>query len=798
MHSPFAGRQVLEITAGIAGAYCGKLFADAGADVVKCEPPDGDPLRRWSATGAAVAPGGSALFQFLNGHKRSVVTGPDSAPGAAGLLRKADVVILDGSGGWAPQAIRRLAADLPAAVIVSISPFGLTGPYADAGLPATEFVLQAMCGSTASRGLPEGRPLQAGGRIGEWVTGTYGAVAAAAALRRASGGGPGAASGELIDVAMYECMISTMGGLGAVALSVLGAQAAVAGRSVEVPSIVATADGLVGFCTITGQQFRDFLVLIERPDLLDDADLASMPGRMRRRAEFQRMVEAWAARRTTADIIELASAMRIPIAPIGSPADVTTIDHFREREAFVKNPAGFLQPRPPYRSPQLRVLEPGDAPALGTPDDDPGWSARPAAGAAPAAPQPGARPLSGIRVLDFTAFWAGPAGTQALAALGADVIKVEGLHRPDGMRFSGGKQSAEDLWWEWGSVFHACNGGKRGLTLELSRPEAREIALRLVAACDLVVENFSPRVMANLGLDWDAVRAANPRAVMVRMPAFGLDGPWRDRVGFAQTMEQASGMAWLTGEPDGPPLIPRGPCDPIAGLHAAFAAIAGLEVRDRTGLGMQIESTMVEAALNVAAEATVEFGAYGKAAARNGNRGPGASPQGVYRCAGDDSWLALAVTEDAQWERLTGVLGDPEALRRPGLADIAGRSAQADLIDETISRWSASLLASEAAGALRAAGIPAAAVNGPAQLLADQQLAHRQFWETVTHPVAGTIRVPGMPFRYASLDEPWTRAAAPTLGQHNHEILTSLVGISDDAVRELESKSIIGARPEGM
>ena len=134
--------------------------------------------------------------------------------------------------------------------------------------------------------------------------------------------------------------------------------------------------------------------------------------------------------------------------------------------------------------------------------------------------------------------------------------------------------------------------------------------------------------MANLGLDWDAVRAANPRAVMVRMPAFGLDGPWRDRVGFAQTMEQASGMAWLTGEPDGPPLIPRGPCDPIAGLHAAFAAIAGLEVRDRTGAGLQIESTMVEAALNVAAEAIVEFGAYGRAATPQRQPRAGRQPAG--------------------------------------------------------------------------------------------------------------------------------------------------------------------------
>jgi crotonobetainyl-CoA:carnitine CoA-transferase CaiB-like acyl-CoA transferase len=639
--------------------------------------------------------------------------------------------------------------------------------------------------------LPEGKPLQAGGRIGEWVTGIYGAVAAAAALRRVSRDGPG----ELIDVAMFECMISTMGGLGAVSWSVLGPQGAPPGRSVEIPSIVTTADGLVGFCTITGQQFRDFLVLIERPDLLNDADLASVTGRTRRREEFQRMVDAWASRHATAEIIELATAMRIPVAPIGSPADVAGIDHFHEREVFVKNPAGFLQPRPPYRSARLRMLEPEDAAAAGAHNGALDWSARPATGSAG---RDSARPLDGVRVLDFTAFWAGPAGTQALAALGADVIKVEGLRRPDGMRFAGGKPPSEDLWWEWGSVFLACNGGKRGLTLELSQPEAREIALRLVAESDLVMENFSPRVMANLGLDWDDVRAANPRAVMIRMPAFGLDGPWRDRVGFAQTMEQASGMAWLTGESDGPPLIPRGPCDPIAGLHAAFAAIAGLEVRDRTGAGMQIESTMVEAALNVAAEATVEYGAYGRAAMRNGNRGPGASPQGVYQCAGDDSWVALAVTDDVQWGRLTGVLGYPKALKPAAGEDAAAGFPNADLVDELISRWAAGRSVHEAVDALRAAGVPAAEVNGPAQLLADSQLAHRRFWETVVHPVAGEIRVPGMPFQFASLREPWTRSAPPTLGQHNHQILRALAGLTDHEISELESKSVIGVRPPGM
>lgn len=202
------------------------------------------------------------------------------------------------------------------------------------------------------------------------------------------------------------------------------------------------------------------------------------------------------------------------------------------------------------------------------------------------------------------------------------------------MRFSAGRPPSWDQWWEWGPVFLCSNNNKRGVSVELSTEAGRAIALELVAASDLVIENFSPRVMTNFGLGWDAVRAANPRAIMVRMPAFGLDGPWRDRVGFAQTMEQATGMAWMTGHADGPPVIPRGVCDPIAGLHAAFAAVAALVIRDRDGSGMHVESTMVEAALNVAAEMMLEYSRNGIAMRRNGNRGPGACPQGVYRCRG--------------------------------------------------------------------------------------------------------------------------------------------------------------------
>jgi crotonobetainyl-CoA:carnitine CoA-transferase CaiB-like acyl-CoA transferase len=642
--------------------------------------------------------------------------------------------------------------------------------------------------------------LQAGGRIGEWVAGAYGAVAAAAALRRSRAAG----QPDLLDLSAFEAMVVTMGGPGAVSASVLGDDRPVPGRSLELPSIVPTADGLVGFCTITGQQFADFLVMIERADLIDDADLASFAGRRRRRAEFLEMVHGWAATRTTDEIVELAAAMRIPVAPVGTPNTVTEIDHFRERGVFVKNASGALQPRTPYRSEAFGTVGPGAVPAPGEHDGLVDWPIRPGR-PAPAGPGPdttdaaaAARPLAGLRVVDFTAFWAGPAATRILAALGADVIKVEGLSRPDGMRFSGGLPPTQDQWWEWGPVFLAFNGGKRDLTLELSMPEASDIALRLIATADLVVENFSPRVMAGFGLEWPDIKAVSPRVTMVRMPAFGLNGPWRDRVGFAQTMEQASGMAWLTGQADGPPLIPRGVCDPIAGLHAAFAALAALEVREATGQGMQVECTMVEAALNVAAEALLEASVNGRELRRDGNRGPGASPQGVYRCAGPDHWIALAVLDGAGWQGLAGALGRADLAGRGDLATEAGRREAADELDAAISEWTAGITPDEAEHRLRRAGVAAARVSTASDLLTDPQLLARGFWEPVSHPVTGKFLTPGLPFRSAASERLPSQAAAPTLGQHNEEILTAILGLSTEEIQALAERQVIGTRPKGL
>src|SRR6476620_1638801 len=348
--------------------------------------------------------------------------------------------------------------------------------------------------------------------------------------------------------------------------------------------------------------------------------------------------------RTVEEIIELGQLFRLPLAPLGNGSTIPEMDHLRERRVYVDNPAGFRQPRAPWLMSEAQQAPIRNAPKVGGAGDECHWQPRQSGSQTPS----GERPLAGVRVIDFTAFWAGPSATHSLAAFGAEVIKVESIQRPDGIRYSGGMRTDVDDWWEYGWVFHAMNTNKRSVTLDLESHDGIRLFKQLVSQADAVIENFSPRVMDQFGLGADALLDLKADLVVVRMPAFGLTGPWRDRVGFAPTMEQIAGLAWVTGLPEGPPIPPRGACDPLAGAHAAFALLAALEVANRTGRGQLVEMPMIETVLNVTATQTIEFEVFGKILSRRGNRGHPAATQDIYRCAGDDNWIAVCAHTDAQ------------------------------------------------------------------------------------------------------------------------------------------------------
>jgi len=367
----------------------------------------------------------------------------------------------------------------------------------------------------------------------------------------------------------------------------------------------------------------------------------------------------------------------------------------------------------------------------------------------------------------------------------------------DGVRLTGGMLFGREGWWECATFFLQANANKDDVTLDLGDPVGRDLVLRMIEQADLVIENYTPRVLEQFDLAWDVVHATNPRAVMVRMPAFGLTGPWRDRPGFAQTMEQVTGMAWMTGHADDQPRIPRGPCDPNGGVHAAIGALVGLEQRDHTGVGCLVEAAMVEAALNIAAEPVIEWTAYGNRIARDGNRSPSAAPQNLYATDVPEAWLAVSCETDDQWRALTAVLDRPDLAADPALATLAGRRADHDRLDAIVGAWAAERSVDDAVDALLGTGVPAARVRDPRTASTHPQMVARGYFEMVEHPVAGTHPIQGLPWRSRNVDR-WIRRPAPTLGQHNREVLGARLGLTPDEIARLEADGLIGTRPLGL
>jgi crotonobetainyl-CoA:carnitine CoA-transferase CaiB-like acyl-CoA transferase len=803
--APLEGLCVVDLSEGVAGGYCTKALADGGAEVIKVEPPEGDALRRW-AIGTRLDPGvDGPLFEFLACTKRSVVADPgDHADrtSVSALLRTADVIVwthgsrLAELAEFAPRQLQLLA---PQAIVVAITPFGLEGPWAQA--PSSDLTLQAWAGSVFSRGAPDRPPAQIGGRPAAWLGGLFAAVGALAAWQRTVRTGVG----ELLDVSILESIVLTGQMYGATKQSTVppGAKPPPErepGRAVMIPSIEHASDDWVGFMVATATMWESFCVMVEHPEWIEDQRLYAYAGRALRRPELEAAIREWVERHTAAEVLEMADLLRVPAAPMGNGERITGFDHFVERNFYLRHPrSGLLQPDVSYTLGGTAGRRyPTASPVLGEHSlaDAVRRSTRPVAQAKPTTPE--RLPLEGVRVADFTAFWAGPIVGHFLAMMGADVIHVESVKRPDGIRGHTVVTTEDDQWWEWTPQFHGPNTNKRDITLDMATDDGRRLARRLIAECDVMLENYAPRVMDHWGLGWEDVRELRPDLIFVRMPAFGLSGPWRNRTGYAQNMEQVSGMAWMTGFPDGPPHVPNGMCDPLAGTHATLGLLLALEHRRKTGEGMLVEVPMVGGAVNVAAEQVLEYQAFGHLMQRDGNRGPGAAPQNVYRCAdvvGDgkpDDWVAIAVETDEQWRGLCQALGGVDVPKEWDTHD--GRRAGHDAIDAWIGGWCRDLPGDVVVERLWPAGVPVARVLAPAQVQHVPQLKARHFLETVTHPVAGKQMHYGYPVRFGSGPERFHRRPPPTLGQHNREVLVDLLGVEPDEYERLLAAEVIGDR----
>jgi len=794
---PLSGYTVLDLSSGIAGAYCTKLLADGGADVIKVEAPEGDSLRAWSASGAELPEGADgALFGFLAGGKQSVVVDPAREADVEmveRLLQSADAVV------WSPGsrvaevdalAPRAIHDRYPHLVVTSITPFGLDGPWHDRA--ATEFTLQAWSGGAIGigRGAQDRAPVHVGGQVGDWLAGAYASAMLLAFRARALRD----ERGELIDLSMLEVQILCLTYYPVTYFEMLGRPWRDE-RKPTVPGVAEAADGLVALGCGTAQQWFDLCAMSGHDDWIDENSELTITQQANLHAEE---LYAWLRDQKVDDVRELASAFRIPNSPVGNGENVTAMDHYVERGAFVRNEAGgFTQPGAPYRLSGVALRPPAAAPQLGAHTE-----AHRAQSPIPVRTVGvGDRlPFSGLRVLDMTTFWAGPSCTHVLAMLGAEVIHLESTRRPDGTRLIAGIPASVPQWWERSPIFSALNTNKKGITLDFQTERGLELLRRLIPTCDVIVENFTPRVIDQLGLDFDSVRALRSDVIMLRMPGFGLVGPWRDNPAFAYIIEDATGLSWLTGYPDRNPYEPYSLGDPNAGIHALNGLQLALEHRRRTGEGVLVEAAMADAALNVAAEQVIEYSAYGALLQRAGNKGPAAAPQNIYQVSGidefgrDDSWVAIAVVTDAQWHALRDALGRPAWAMDADLDTAAGRHARHDLIDDELSAWCRLRTGDEVVGILWPVGVPVAKVMQPHRQTELEQLSHRRFFEELGHPVNSAAPHSTLPVRLTNGPEKFHVHPAPLLGEHNAEILAEL-GLDADEITSLYDDGVIGTAP---
>lgn len=401
-------------------------------------------------------------------------------------------------------------------------------------------------------------------------------------------------------------------------------------------------------------------------------------------------------------------------------------------------------------------------------------------------------PLDGVRVLDFTTAVAGPICGFVLADLGAEVIKVEEPNaRHGGPGDMARREGAPDRPYNRMSNFNELNRGKLSVPLDVARAEGRELFLRIAAVCDIVVENFSPRVVGNLGVDYAAVRCRNEGVIYISMPAFGKSGPYADMRSYGPGIDAMSGLSHLTGYAGGQPLKPGSfYCDQNAGLHAAFAALSALYHRRRTGEGQYVEIPMLEGEIQVIADALIDVTMNGRERTRIGNRHPSIAPHGVYPCAGEDQWVTIVAGDDGQWRALCAAMGREELLVDPRFAEPPARWREQEALDAIIAGWTATRRKDEVQRLLQGAGVSAAAVLEVPELFEDAHMAARGQFRWVEHPESGAFPHTRVAFQLSETPAV-ARRSGPLYGAGVEHVLGGLLGMSGEELGRLVEAGVV-------
>ncbi|MBW2053100.1 MAG: CoA transferase [Deltaproteobacteria bacterium] len=408
----------------------------------------------------------------------------------------------------------------------------------------------------------------------------------------------------------------------------------------------------------------------------------------------------------------------------------------------------------------------------------------------------GAHLLSHIRVVDLSMGWSGPLAARHLADMGAEVVKVEAIQHLDWWRgWDLTPEMIESKMYEQSSSFNVMNRNKLGVTLDIASPEGADLVKRLVRISDVVIENHTASVLPKLGLDYPRLSEVNPGIIMISLPAFGCTGSWRAYRAYGSTVEQASGIPHLTGEPQWPPTMQHVAYgDSVAGINASSALLIALWHRQETGEGQYIDLSQVECLFPLEAHGIIEQSMNNRAPKRHGNRHPKHVPYGVFPCLGDDNWVVITITDDEEWQSLCKAMGRPDLAEDTELMKEAKRKGREKELESFISGWTSKMEPDEVTYLLQGAGVPAARVWASSELLENPQFIERDFFEWIDRENVGVQPHPKAPYR-VSTGLRGVETPAPCLGEHNEKVLGELLGLTKDELAELEAKGVIGRVP---
>ena len=801
MTSPKAldGVNVLDLSDSIGGAYCTKLLADLGAEVAMMERPgSGHPLRHTGPYSSDPDFDSSGLFLYYGANKRSVVCDIETDVGrerVRGLASQADLLVESFEPGYMDsiglgyETLSGLNTEL---VYTSVTHFGQTGPYRH--WKSDEITDYAMGGYMYFGGHVEREPLMMNNNQPMLHAGAQSAIASLAALRWARKSG----EGQHVDISSVEAMLSAHAWT-----STSWTHEGVVLRRTE-PDCIPCKDGWVWFFLFRWDP--TLFILIDRPDLMDHGDFADRQGWFDNRDKLVALLTDWCAERTKDEIFRAGQELRIPVTPVNDAEDLVSSSQLRSRSWFqqIRHPAAgsTLMPGFPYVFSETAAAVRRPAPMLDEDSEfnfvrnDREFHTR-GREAVPDGPPTLARAsLSGVRVLELTANWAGPLAARHLADLGAEIIKIEAPDRPAtrGGRYPGGDPFRHH--YNRAAYFNKLNRNKLGITLNLNDDEGRDLFLRLVAESDVVLENNSPRVMRNFDLQYPVLREVNPEIIMVSISGFGQTGPDRDYVAYGANVEASCGLAAATGyaDDDRPYRSTLFYADPVTGAHAAIAVLAALHHRETTGEGQYVDMSLHENGITFFPEAILEYTVTGNLAKRRGNRHPRYAPQGCYPSYGDDCWLALCVRSLQEWQSLAETIGRQDLSSDPDLATSSGRRSRHDELDAAVSEWTSQYDHNEAAAILQRAGVPAAPVLANWEMVSNGHFHARKFYMPMEHPEMGVFPYPGMPWKLSATPGV-VRAASPLYGEHNADVFRGLLGLSVEELAPLYARRTIADCP---